>query len=238
MPYSALEPYDTENLPDPESPATYHENFDALVTWIVSELVPKSNLNFDWLAGAIGGDTETILDALGTFAIMPIGMPFPVWDHLTGAVVPSNAGTQKFIKLTAGLTGAGQFNEGLLASESVTGSAPLVVATAQIVGGPMTGQTVSLINTEGRYIIAGTTSGVVRMDQMQQITGTLPDNAWGGISGASGAFSRVAGSNSRGATGSGGDNNLSFNSANSPNARTGTDTHGKDISATFYMRVI
>lgn len=100
-------------------------------------------------------------------ALIPLGVPFPVWDHITGIPVPSNAGDSKFIKLTAGLTGAGQYNEGLLGSESVSGSAPSITATASILVGPAVGQTVPLINTEDAFLRARTTSGTLQAQSTQ-----------------------------------------------------------------------
>jgi len=111
---------------------------------------------------------------LATGALRPdtfargIGEPFPVLDHLAGATIPSNAGTQKFIKLTAGLLGVGNYNEGLLTNETVTGSAPRIVATAEIVSGPMAGEVVSMINTEGSFLRPGTSSGALQFDQMRK----------------------------------------------------------------------
>lgn len=96
-----------------------------------------------------------------------IGEPFPLFTNIAGIVLPDNAGSEKYIRMTAGLMGAGQYNEGLLGSESVSGTAPLVTATATILVGPLTGQTVHLLNTEGAFIRPSTTSGTLVMDAMQ-----------------------------------------------------------------------
>lgn len=98
-------------------------------------------------------------------AMYGIGHPFPVLDHIPGCQIPSNAGAAKFIKLTAGLLGSGAYNEGLLSSESVSGTAPAITATATIVGGPMNGQTVALVNTEQAFIRPSTVSGVLQASQ-------------------------------------------------------------------------
>src|SRR5690606_6593990 len=101
----------------------------------------------------------------------PIGEPFPLWDHIPGCPLPPTDNPNfRFIKLTAG----DAYNTGVLTAESVTGTAPLVQATAEIslVGSPVDGATVHLINTEARVLRAGV-SGTVQDDALQNITGTL-----------------------------------------------------------------
>jgi len=85
---------------------------------------------------------------------VPIGMPFPVWTHI-GAPAPQPA--ENFIRLVAGQSGPGGYNEGKLHSEAVSGTSPNVTATAVInaLGSPLHGQTVHLIETEERFIRAG-----------------------------------------------------------------------------------
>ena len=180
----------------------------------------------------------------------PIGMPFPLWENLTGVTAPDNSGTAKFIKLTAGLTGTGAYNEGLLTSESVSGSAPEVTATAQIVGGDLDGETVHLINTEESFLRARTTSGALQQDQMQRITGAVNEVSSTAVGPLKDSASDVNGVFSKGGTvtnviqGStnGTGRELDFDSANSPNARTSSSTNGetrsKNVSATYFMRII
>jgi hypothetical protein len=174
-----------------------------------------------------------------------IGEVFPVLDHITGAVLPDNSNSVKFVKLTSGLTGSGQFNEGLIESEIVTGSAPLVVATANILVGPMAGETINLLNTEGRYIKPGSSSGSTNNDQMQQITGGAVAPSVGGVKMrqtvvGSGAISISALQQSLTDAGGSyfGTYDLTFDSANSPDARTGTYTDVKNVQATYYMRIV
>ncbi|MBB5320465.1 phage tail protein [Marinobacter oulmenensis] len=169
------------------------------------------------------------------------GKPFPVFDHLTGVNPPSNAGTAKFIKLTAGEDGAGGYNEGLLINETVTGSGPTVEITAEIATGPSEGAIVHLINSEKRYIAPGESSGTAANDQMQQITGTAggPSGAflYGGMSQTQGAFSTPEIGTHNADVGSSKTRLIEFDSANSPNARTGDHTNVKRIEATHYMRI-
>ena len=180
------------------------------------------------------------------YASFPIGVPFEIWDHFAPVLLPDNTGGIKFIKLTAN----DSYNDGLLTNESVSGSAPLVEATSEIAVGPLQGLTVHLINTEEAVIRARTVSGELQMDQMQRIEGKIGDgNRLGMMIGeatqnatTSGAFSaaftgatRASGGNDRGI------NDVTFNSANSPDARTSSTTDGetrvKNVSATAYMRI-
>lgn len=100
-------------------------------------------------------------------SLRAVGEPFALWDHIPGCPIPDNSGTAKFIRLTAGETGAGQYNNGLLGSESVSGSAPALTATATILVGPMAGQTVALVNTEQAFIRPRTTSGTLQEWEVQ-----------------------------------------------------------------------
>ena len=185
---------------------------------------------------------------VNTYSSKAIGELFALWDHLTGVEIPSNNGDVKFIKLTAN----DSYNDGLLINEVVSGSAPLVEAEAEIAVGPLTGQVVPLINTEQRFLRAGA-SGVKQMDQMQRMTGQFGED-----SGASGVLARSSETftNSQGVfegsqrlagtgTTSGGDLSygpLKFDSTDSPDARASSTTDGetrpKNITATYYMRII
>ena len=183
------------------------------------------------------------------FEVTPIGVPFPLWDNFTGLTAPDNSGTAKFIKLTAGESGTGGYNEGLLTSESVSGSAPLVTATAQIVGGALNGQTVHLINTEESFLRARTTSGVKQNDQMQRLTGAVKafragaDGGllWNGDNSVNGVFKAGGSTTQRTQVSAAAGQELDFDSSGSPNSRTSSSTNGetrsKNVSATFYMRV-
>ena len=173
----------------------------------------------------------------------PVGVPIPILDSITGVAQPPTGNPYRYIKLTA----SDSYNTGVLTSESVSGSAPLVVATAVIslAGSPINGQTVNLINTERRFLRAGS-AGTVENDQMQQITGSFATNLHASstvpfLSDYSGALSVGASRNSNYPFNSGGSSTLAdgvtFNSANSPNARAGTETRGKNIGVTFFMRI-
>jgi|GEM_PF-5089330 len=176
-----------------------------------------------------------------------IGELFPIWDHLVGSSEPENSASAKFIKLSAGEDGSGQYNEGLLTNETITGSGSLIEITGEIATGPMAGQIVNLINSEKRYLAPGENSGAIANDQMQQITGdtgiignysagnNFSNDQFSGALSATG----IQGSGSDIGSGSNEDSlyTLDFDSANSPNARTGDHTNVKHAQATYYMRI-
>jgi hypothetical protein len=91
-------------------------------------------------------------------------------DGLAGAEVPPTDNlAYRYIKLSA----ANSYNAGVLTSETVSGSAPLINATAVISlsGSPMNGRTVRLINTEERILRPRAIANVVQDDAFQQFTG-------------------------------------------------------------------
>ena len=190
------------------------------------------------LAGGGSGDP---------FAAKAIAEPFAIWDHITGATAPDNSGTAKFIRLTAGQSGVGEYNEGLLTDEQVSGSAPLVEADAEIVTGPLAGQRVPLINTEMSFIRAGTDSGALQFDQTQKLVGEFRTdgtlNPLRNNPNLSGVFGSAPATEAIRPSGTADANTraLTFDSAGSPNARVSDTTEGetrvKNRQATFYMRI-
>ncbi|PKR54395.1 hypothetical protein [Thalassospira marina] len=232
----------------------------AIVTQNSGDTAPSPTYPFMWWADSSAGhlkqrnaaNTAWIDHGLLSKALLRegdvsgkrIGEPFIVFDHLSGADIPDNsAGSEKYVKLTKGLTGAGQYNEGLLASETETGSGPLLVATAVIVLGPMSGETIHLLNTEGRYIKPGTSSGLVANDQMQKITGNLSATGRmvtdGGTTSSGAITSSASGSGSVAAgPGSIYYRYMSFDSAGSPGARTGDFTDVKNQQGSMYVRIV
>lgn len=160
---------------------------------------------------------------------------------ITGVVEPpTNNANFRYAKLTAGLTGGGGYNNGILTSESLSGSAPTNTATAVIAlsGSPINGQTINLLNSEGRIQRPSTSAGTKQNDQMQQITGSA-NGVWGWGETGTGAFGvSNSGALNRPSNGSGFFSlNYGFDSANSPNARTGTETRPKNVGVTAYMRI-
>lgn len=170
-----------------------------------------------------------------------IGEFYVVDDSIAGTdIPPTNDSRFRYIKLTAGLTGSGQYNDGILISESISGSAPLVVATAVInlVGSPINGKTISLLNTEGRFIRPSTSAGTKQDDQMQGHWHDVWNNAAGGT-----ALPMTGLSNAGMLPSSKGATKVGFVAADivsdgvNGTPRTGTETRVKNIGVTYYMRI-
>ena len=151
----------------------------------------------------------------------------------------------RYVILTEGLEGAGQYNDGLLINETITGSGVERQVTAEIATGPLMGEVVHLINSERSHLRPGETAGDFQQDQMQRITGGAA-RVWAGASGTttSGAFvSTQKDADVRSNIGStDGSYNLSFNSADSPDARTSATTDGatevKSVSNIVFLRIM
>lgn len=177
-------------------------------------------------------DVDALLAA--SWALQPIGVPIALSTHIAGVVEPPTDQAYRYIKLTAGLTGAGQYNNGVLTSESVSGTAPLVLATAVISlsGSPLNGQTVDLINTERRFLRAYDTAGTKMMDafqghRMNNLDGAFWINKAGGVVGGGSSYN-LGGTNTTGDPVTDGTNGT---------PRIANETRGKFIGETYYMRI-
>lgn len=176
----------------------------------------------------------------------PIG-GFVVYDDgVSGLSPPPTDKGYRYVELTAGLTGAGQYNEGCLTSESVSGSAPLIEATAvvSLEGSLLNGQTIRLLNTEGRFIRPSAAPGTLQDDAMQQLTGSFENRRRdgpasvvvqqsgvfqsGGISAAS--WARLADGSTNGGT-----DITIFDSALV--ARSANETRPRNIGIKVYRRI-
>jgi hypothetical protein len=175
----------------------------------------------DWLVR----DPLPPASSVDPWLMQPIGVPIPVFDHLAGVSIPSTTAAYRYIKLTA----SDSYNSGVLTSESVTGSAPLVLASATInlAGSPINGLSVSLINTERRSLRPGS-SGTLENDQAQSHTHG-PLLFWTTGSGA--------------LAGGGGIGYYQSITAGAPvdvgsgTPRVGSENRPKNIGATYYMRI-
>ncbi|CDP52358.1 Phage tail fibers [Devosia sp. DBB001] len=177
--------------------------------------------------------TLKIPDANGTIALIddpwalaPIGVPLPIATNLAGVATPPTNKGYRYIQLSA----SSAYNTGVLTSESVTGSAPLVVATAVInlAGSPLLGQTVNLINTERRFLRGGA-------------VGTVETDTFQGHTHPQGAYSfnvDVANSGSPNRY-SGNPNNAGIVTSDGANGtpRTANETRGKNIGVDYFMRI-
>lgn len=152
-----------------------------------------------------------------------IGEVFSVSTHLNNYEEPKQG---QYVELTAGLSGSGGYNQGLLSNESISGSFPLVQATAVLTDGPMQGKTIRLINTERGFLRAGQ-SGTFEQDALQQHSHGTSTN---------GRQGRDVGRGGSGITVSRGDGwSMSVNLVNS--GRRGIETRPRNLGVIYYMRV-
>lgn len=166
---------------------------------------------------------------------MPIGWPYLVDTSLVGADIPPASSTDTvWIELTAGLTGAGAFNAGKLTTESVSGSAPLVLASAvvSLADSPLNGKTIRLLNTEGRILRPSTSPGTLQNDAIQNIIGTINIGA---LISTSGVFSTTSASVSRSDTNRTDSSKVTFDASDA--VRTSTETRMKNLGVKAYMRI-
>lgn len=170
--------------------------------------------------------SQTSTQVIDHWESQPVGVPIPVFTHLEGVSVPPTDKAYRYIKLTA----SDAYNAGILISESVSGSAPLVIATAVIslVGSPLDGRTVSLINTEKRVLRASTTSGELLNDAMQGHEHSYSAPVTGPYAGGSGGLQSGLTSQKTGGPASDGSNGT---------PRTANETRAKSIGVTYYMRI-
>jgi hypothetical protein len=163
------------------------------------------------------------------FLSVPVGGLLILPTHIAGVTEPApGSALYRFAKLTAGLTGVGAYNNGILTSESTTGSAPLVLSTATVslAGSPINGQSIRLLNTEGRFVRPGTTSGTVRNDALQ-------DHIHQQTGRSSGAGSDWGATNASGTAGI----NYTQPVYTAGGVRVDTSTYPKHIEMTHYMRI-
>ena len=188
----------------------------------------KTQANFDELYGKVGelGDP---------WAFQPLGVPIPVFMHLSGVTIPPLDRSYRYIQLSAGAS----YNAISLASEVVSGSAPLVSATAivAVADSPLNGQSIRLINTEQRVLRAGNSSGAVMDDAFQGhlhnrnqegADEVITKNGSGWADLASGTVRSLA---VRAVTGG------AVADPNYGAARIANETRAKSINAVYFMRI-
>lgn len=174
-----------------------------------------------------------VLNASGVWVTRAIGEE--VWlDDSNPAVEipPTDNSLFRYIKLTAGENGSGGYNEGVLINESVSGSAPLIEATAEVnlPDSPFHGQTVRLLNTERRFVRAGE-------------SGAAQDDAFQGHGHESRSASFVGGSGSRFVTGdSWTRQDVTFDEGRVDKGfgtpRIADENRPRNIGRTVYMRIL
>ncbi|AWX98572.1 hypothetical protein A8139_00660 [Marinomonas primoryensis] len=172
----------------------------------------------------------------------PVGGLVSLATHLSSVQEPpTDSAKFRYIKLSVSDFA---YNGTALSSELISGTAPLLVATAVIsdVSSPLNGETVHLLNTEGAFIRSGDVSGVAEFDQMQKIVGTWSNSILREITVNTGA---MAGIGPASTNGSGGGPTvgygINFDSSNSPNSRASSTSNGETRpryeSRVYYMRI-
>jgi len=180
-------------------------------------LYPNGTMTFN-------GNTVWHSGNLDPWASIPLRVPIPVFDHLGGGAPPTDK-WYRYVKLSAGETGPGGYNEGILTNEIVEGTAPLIYASAVInlPASPVHWQAVRLINTERRFLRAGS-SGTTQDDAIQNHTHSqIRDNAYGGGAGGPTNFFWGSTSSSTGGVNSG---------------RVDNETRPRNVGVTYYMRIL
>lgn len=203
-----------------------------------------SNNTDDFATAAQGGKADSAVqpEDLDLWAFQPIGALIALRHGITQIPEPPKDKAYRYILLTAGQTGTGLYNEGVLTSEVVSGSSPNTYATGVISlsGSVLNGQTVRLINTERRFLRAG-------------LPGVMQDSAFASHShsyndpghkhtligdGASGVAS-IPRIDNQGIS-----NQKFFNDATSVattgitiNANGDTETRSRNLGVDYYMRI-
>lgn len=186
----------------------------------------------------------TLADAREALGIVPaahyVGEVFELWDHLPGVVAPANDGIARYVRLTAGQSGAGGYNAGLITGEVVSGTAPAIQATAQIAFGPLTGQSIRLINTEQAFLRprAGQ-SGTRQTDALQGHWHLLGDGAGNSqtFGTGTGGTSNTAGSNTPADKRTVTRAMQLTEDGTSGTPRTASETRPTNVGVTAYMRI-
>lgn len=190
--------------------------------WV--EIYHSGNPRIPWLSKVVG-EEFAILDAA----------PKP----------PTDDPDFRFVVLTAGLTGSGGYNEGVLTDETVTGSDPTITATAKVslVGSPLDGMTIDLINTSRVFLRPGEEPGPIVDSQNAAHIHT-------GTANSAGAHSHTirVGQGIYASSYAHGSNTTAGNSSTlSAGAHThtltiassgGDEAHPRYIPRTYYMRIL
>lgn len=121
-------------------------------------------------------------EGLDPWSLVPLGLPIPADVGMAGFVAPPKNKHYRYILLSAGETGSGAYNEGVLTGESVSGSSPTISATATInlAGTQFHGATVRLINTT-REILRPGSPGVLQAGQIVTHTHGVNDPTHGHV---------------------------------------------------------
>ena len=168
----------------------------------------------------------------------PIGDTIALPTHLAGIdLPPTDNPLFRYVLLTAGENGAGGYNEGVMVNESVSGSAPLVEATAEIEDSesPINGETISLWNTERRYTRASDVSGEKENSKIGQHRHNINVYNVSGSVGLNDGPGAIAVENSRMGRRSTPDDNVVLNTAVQDTG--GSETRVRGETRVYLMRI-
>lgn len=173
------------------------------------------------------------------WAMQPIGA-FVALDAGEGLPPPPKNKSYRYVQLNAGLTGAGGYNEGILTSETTTGTAPNIVATAvvSLAGSPLNGKTIRLINTERRFIRPGS-AGTLEQSQNLAHNHTINDPGHAHYYVAFGARVVAAGGTGIPQAWTGDENyqTVPQTTGITINNNGGTEARPRSMGVTFYRRI-
>lgn len=135
---------------------------------------PGDAVSLSFLTSFVSSINEKIADPWWQ---KPIGEPFPLVWGVNEVPRPPRDKQYKYVLLSAGQSGSGQYNEGILTSETVTGTSPNISATAvvNLSGSVFNGKTIRLINTERRFFRPGQ-PGLLQESQNLEHNHVLTDN--------------------------------------------------------------
>jgi hypothetical protein len=182
----------------------------------------KTFYNKPVFAGGLGEEVKWLSKGIGEY--------YTVDDSSAGVDIPPTDNPNfRYIKLTA----SDPYNDGVLVSESNTGSAPLLVSTAVIdfPDSPKHGETVYLENTMGTFSRAGN-AGVLQNDSFQghkvSTSGVLATTGSGaGISTGAISVGTVTITSSSPIT-----------DGTNGTPRTANETRPRNLGKTSYMRIL
>lgn len=197
-------------------------------------------VNLSYLNSALASINDKLSDPWWQ---KPVGEPFPLNVGFSGIIEPPKNKDYRYIALTANQFSAGQYNEGVLINQTISGSGVNIIATATVslTGSPLNGQVVRLINTEGRFIRPSDSPGAVLESQNLSHNHALTDpghvhNLLADISTGSsnvpkidnqgiGVFTNFPGAITRSTTG------ITLASSG------GDESRPRSVGALFYMRI-
>ena len=112
----------------------------------------------------------TVIRDTVTWEAIPIGVPFPLRVDRGAPEPPINNPNFRYVKLSYN----DAYNGSIVTSETISGTAPTIVATGVVNfgGSPMNNKVIKLINTMGCFIRPSETGGVIQQSDNKSHTHT------------------------------------------------------------------